>query len=81
MKKLLILLLLLLLTGCSTPLPDYKSYGCVAGKTFATKLHADAYALRMRIKGYDAKVYKYDQWWNHGTYWWGVKVTEKEGKK
>ena len=80
MKKLFILIALLLLVGCSTTLPDYKSYDCVAGKTFPTKLHADAYALRMRIKGYDAEVYKYQQWFNHGTYWWGVKVTEKDKK-
>ena len=77
MKKLLCALLLaLVLTGCYTSMPGTTYHH--RNRTFATKTHAKAYALRMRILGYQVEERRYQQWWNHGTYWYGVYIKEVE---
>ena len=76
MKKLLfVLMLALMLTGCYSTMPHGYHH---RNRTFASKTHAKAYALRMRIMGYQVEERKYQQWWNHGTYWYGVYIKEVE---
>lgn len=77
-KVLLIILVMMFVFGCRGTMPGQYHEG--RNKTFVTKTHAYAYALRMSLKGYDTEVKTYQQWWNHGTYWYGVYVTEKDEK-